>query len=110
VNTKENKYITYNEMCPNCKIFVSGTYVFTSRHYYMHLTGVSITFIRLLDFLYNFVFLRFVVINRLRRGGGGFGLCDGLQTLHNVSLCCEHAHFNRLTLPELVSALYKSTR
>jgi hypothetical protein len=58
---------------------MSGTYVFASSHYYMHLTRVSIAFIRFLDFLNDFVFLSFEVINRLRCGGSGFGFRNVLE-------------------------------
>ena len=77
---EENKYITHNEMCPNRKIFMGETYVFASRYYCMHMARVSIAFIGLLDFLNDFVFLSFMVIDWLWCGGCHFGLCNSLQT------------------------------
>ena len=77
---EENKYTTHNKMCPNCKILMGGAYVFASGHYYMHMARVSIAFIGLLDFLNDFVFLSFMVIDWLWCSGCCFGLCNSLQT------------------------------
>ena len=92
---KENKYITHNEMCPNRKIFVGGTYVFASGHYYMYMARVSIAFIGLLDFLNDFVLLSFVAVDWLGCSSYRFGLCN---SLHGISLYCKHTRSEQIYL------------
>src|SRR5882762_4886610 len=82
-------------MRPNCEIFVGRTYVFTSRHYYMHMARVSIAFIGLLDFLNDFVLLSFVAVDWLGCSSYRFGLCN---SLHGISLYCEHTRSEQIYL------------
>ena len=100
---KKKKGIIYNKMYPN---YMSGAYVFTFRHvhYNMHLTA----FLCLLNFLNDFVFLSFIVINW--RSGSRFGLCNGLESQSQCQFVYKDGRRLGLTLPKLVSALYKSTR
>ena len=87
---KKKKSIIYNKMYPN---YMSGAYVFTFRHvhYNMHLTA----FLCLLNFLNDFVFLSFMVIN-WRGGGSRFGLCNGLESQSQCQFVYKDgAHFKK---------------
>ena len=69
----------------------------------MHLTRVSVAFIRLLDFFDDFVFLSFVVINRLRRGGSGFGLRNSLES--RCQFVYKDVHFEKTYLAQVCFSL-----